>query len=112
MGIGTFFKNIALSIDQLGNVLIGGSADETISARSYRKGELEGHRGWKVMQNVVDTLFFFDDNHTKEAYHAEQARAHMPEVYQHATNNDTTCQLQEKIAAAIENNDLRPKKED
>lgn len=81
-------KNILLSIDQFGNVLLLGSADETISARSYRKGQLEGHRGWKVMQKFVDKLFWFDDKHTEEAYYAEMARYHMPDSYQ---NQATKC---------------------
>lgn len=77
-----FAKNLLLWIDQGGNVLLFGSADETISARSYRKGELEGSKGWKVMRKFVDTLFWFEKDHTKNAYHAEQARCHMPSAYQ------------------------------
>lgn len=90
--ISTFLKNVLLSIDQFGNVLLFGSADETISARSYRKGALEGKRGWKVMRWAIDKMFFFDKNHTKEAYRAEQCRAHMPEAYQ---SQDAACKLPE-----------------
>lgn len=82
-------KNILLSLDQFGNVLLLGSADETISARSYRKGTLEGKRGWRWMQKFVDTLFWFEPNHTEKAYHAEMARCHMPEQYQ--AMDETMC---------------------
>lgn len=88
-----FVRNVLLSIDQFGNVLLFGSADETISARSYRKGEKEGHRGWKVMQRFVDTLFWFEKDHTKNAYEAEQARCHMPSDY-HAEGS--TCETPSK----------------
>lgn len=92
--IAKFAKNLLLSIDQLGNVFLLGSADETISARSYRKGELEGRKGWKLMRKFVDTLFWFEKDHTKEAYHAEQARCHMPADYQDPST--TVCETTTK----------------
>lgn len=76
-----FIKNLLLSIDQTGNVFLMGSADETISARSYREGELNGKKYWKLMRSFVDTLFWFEKDHTKKAYEAEQARCHMPSDY-------------------------------
>lgn len=77
-----FIKNLLLSIDQTGNVFLMGSADETISARSYREGELNGKKHWKAMQWFVDKLFWFEPGHTKKAYEAEKARCHMPSDYQ------------------------------
>lgn len=76
-----FVKNLLLSIDQTGNVFLMGSADETISARSYREGELNGKKRWKAMRWFVDTLFWFEKDHTKKAYEAEMARCHMPSDY-------------------------------
>ena len=83
-----FAKNILLSIDQFGNVLLLGSADETISARSYRQGELEGHRGWAIARKVIDKLFWFDPDHAAEAYAAEFSRHHMPEHYHKPRQSD------------------------
>jgi hypothetical protein len=67
--------------------LLLGSADETISARSYRQGALEGHRGWKAARWAIDKLFWFDPDHTAAAYRAEQARLHMPDRYQQPSVN-------------------------
>lgn len=80
--ISSFFRNLLLTIDQAGNVFLLGSADETISARSYRKGVLENKTHWKAMNWFVNTLFWFEPEHTKQAYEAEQKRCHMPKEYQ------------------------------
>lgn len=86
-----FAKNLLLTIDQTGNVLLLGSADETISARSYREGALNKKGRWKAMRWFVDKLFWFEPDHTKKAYEAEQCRAHMPEEYQ-----PTECSIEQK----------------
>lgn len=79
--IQSLIKNVLLSIDQTGNVLLLGSADETISARSYREGVLHGRRGWAAMRWFVDKLFWWEPGHTKMAYEAERNRCHMPSDY-------------------------------
>lgn len=40
-----YLLNLAIAIDQLVNVLLGGLADETLSARAHRM-RLKGHRWW------------------------------------------------------------------
>lgn len=79
--IGKFVKNLLLSIDQTGNVFLLGSPDETISARSYREGVLQKHRGWAAMNWFVNKLFWFEPEHTRMAYEAERYRCHMPKDY-------------------------------
>lgn len=75
-----FVKNLMLSIDQLGNVLLLGSADETISARSYRM-HAKGSKGWGIARKLIDWMFWFEPDHTRQAYFAEQGRVHMPCEY-------------------------------
>lgn len=87
-----FAKNVLLSIDQFGNVLLLGDADETISARCYRRGVLEKSKSWGIFGKFVDTLFWFEPEHTKQAYHAEQSRCHMPSEYQEP---GTICEIQQ-----------------
>jgi hypothetical protein len=79
--IASLARNLLLSIDQLGNSILLGSADETISARSYRRGVLEGSKSWLAMNWVVNKLFWFDDNHTQEAYRNEMDRCQLPPEY-------------------------------
>lgn len=74
-------KNLLLWVDQGGNVFLLGSPDETISARSYREGVLNGKRHWAAMNWFVNKLFWFEPEHTKAAYEAEQARCHLPADY-------------------------------
>ena len=54
---------IAIGIDQLGNTLLGGMADETISARAHRGG-------WHKTEAVINWLFR-DDRHCLNAYLSE-----------------------------------------
>lgn len=81
-------KNILLALDQLANVLILGSPDETISARSYRM-HAAGSKGWGYVRAFVDALFWFEPDHTRQAYFAEKARCHMPVEYQ----SDGLCEV-------------------
>lgn len=56
----SYFRNILISIDQLINTIFGGSPDETISSRVGRRRD-GNERFWA---KVIDTLFFWDRNHT------------------------------------------------
>ena len=62
----SYLLRVALAIDQLLNVLIGnGDPRETMSSVAWRM-EQEG-RFWGFMRPVIDTLFFFQDNHCQRA---------------------------------------------
>ena len=54
-----------LAIDQLANVLLGGYADETISSRAWRS---QSKKRWSIMVSVINTLFFWQNNHCRGAY--------------------------------------------
>lgn len=51
-----YIRNLLISIDQLGNALGGGDADETISSR-VGKAALAGRRWALLMERVIDWLF-------------------------------------------------------
>lgn len=90
--------NVAIGIDQLANALLGGSPDETLSARCYRSRVRDVAAGslktrWIYMERVVDALFALQDinvkrrgewtgaRHCERAYLSEVARKHLPAAY-------------------------------
>ena len=73
----SYGKNLLIAIDQLFSALIGYPCDETLSSLAYR-WELNGKRKWVRM--LIDTLFFFQKDHCREAYESELKRAHLPET--------------------------------
>jgi len=58
-----------IAIDQLVNVLLGGWADETISARCHREGR-------KRCEWWINLLFFWQTNDKGERNHCEQCFYH------------------------------------
>lgn len=66
---------IAVALDQVVNTLLGGWADETLSARAWRH-KLDGSRSWPTW--IIDHLFFWQDDHCKTAWESELNRAHLP----------------------------------
>lgn len=69
---------VAVAFDQLVNTLMGGYADETLSARAWRH-HLDGSRMWPRW--IIDHLFFWQTNHCKEAYESELLRKQLPDIY-------------------------------
>ena len=69
-------KQIAIALDQLANALLGGMADETLSARAHRTGS-----SWEP---VIDALFFWQDDHCFESYLSEKERKQLPPEYRDA----------------------------
>ena len=67
---------IPIAIDQLVNTICGGWADETISSVAWRKRQ-EG-KGWAILRRVIDTLFFWQENHCQTAYESEKKRLQCP----------------------------------
>lgn len=72
-------KQVFIALDQLANTLLGGYADETLSARAWRRRLF--NKRWMVMQRVIDALFF-DPSHCQRSYEAEKTRAQLPSEYQ------------------------------
>lgn len=69
---------VLVAVDQLANAILGGYADETISARSWR---LRARRPYAWMRPLIDQLFFWQTDHCKTAYESEWARSQLPAEY-------------------------------
>lgn len=54
-----YILNVLIGIDQLGNALLKGNPDETISSRSYRR-RVEGSKRWALAERVINVLFYRD----------------------------------------------------
>ena len=72
-----YLYQVGVATDQLFNALVGGFADETLSARAHR---LERDHG-NPAANLIDILFFWQDRHCLHSYIAEKNRRHMPPEY-------------------------------
>lgn len=71
-------KQLLIAIDQVLNALLGGMADETLSARAHR----QRLRGRPAMAQAINALFFWQVDHCRGAYASEVARKHLPTHYQ------------------------------
>lgn len=76
-----YLSNIAISFDQLLNTFLGGSPDETLSARAHRM-RVKGHKHWKWTADAIDKLFFWQSTHCLSAFNAEISRRQFPSSYQ------------------------------
>lgn len=63
-----YIEQVLVAIDQLGNALLGGWADETLSSRSHRQNS---KLRWHIMEKIINTLFFFQKDHCRKAYESE-----------------------------------------
>lgn len=75
-----YLLNNAIAFDQQINTLLGGTPDETLSARAYRT-EQQNKAFGKLFRPLIDALFFFDPNHCRKAYNAEFHKLQLPESY-------------------------------
>lgn len=75
-----YLLNNATAFDQLANTLLGGSPDETLSARAYRN-EQQGKLLGRFFRPVIDLLFWFDENHCYKSYLSEKYRQQFPAYY-------------------------------
>ena len=71
---------ILIALDQLINALLGGDADETLSARAHRM-RVKGHRYWGWTAGAIDKLFFWQRGHCHAAYQREHERKDLPHEY-------------------------------
>lgn len=76
-------KQVLIAVDQLANALIGGWADETLSARLWRTQH--------PLHRWVDALFWWDRQgpvrHCELSYRSEIIRAHLPKGYRFETES-------------------------
>ena len=72
-------KDLLLAVDQLVNTLIGGRADESLSARSWRLREKDWK--WATARKVIDKIFFWEHNHCYNSYVSELNKMQLPSEY-------------------------------
>lgn len=70
-----YLKQVLIAFDQLINALLGGWADESLSAHAWRQ-HLEGNRNWPYL--LIDAILFFDGNHCRTSYESELERTQLP----------------------------------
>lgn len=66
-------KQVLIALDQLVNSLLGGFADESISARAYRCK-------WVVAERAINALFC-SNTHCQDSYESERRRMQLPPEY-------------------------------
>ena len=77
--------HILVALSQLGNTLLGGYPDESMSARAWRTGN-RGRWPGVLTRPLIDGLFFVmtfgrDANHCQDAYDSEHLRRQFPDHY-------------------------------
>ena len=76
----SYFKNVLISIDQLGNTLCGGNPDNTISARVGYFSEVNVNATkyfWRGLAKIINFTFWPIDgpDHCKQAFEADPEEA-------------------------------------
>jgi hypothetical protein len=74
-------REVLIAFDQLLNAILGGWADETMSARCWR---LRSFQPYSTLRPVIDRLFFFQLDHCRASYESEVARSQLPKEYRDA----------------------------
>lgn len=72
----SYVGQILVGVDQLANAVLGGYADETISARAWRLQDENDFWGW--FRKLIDGIFFWSPDHCHGAFRAEQLRRQSP----------------------------------
>ncbi len=81
-----YIFHILIALSQLGNTILGGFPDESMSARAWRTGSKGRWPGF-ILRPAIDAFFFLitlgkDRTHCKTAYESEKLRRQFPEYYQ------------------------------
>jgi hypothetical protein len=63
-----YIWNILVSLDQLGNTLLGGNPDETISSRMAKRAR----KGDKLGIRVCKILNYFDEGHCEKTIELDE----------------------------------------
>lgn len=72
---GKYVFQVLVALNQLLNALTGGWADEMLSARTYRNRHKPA---WGHFMRLIDTLFFWQKEHCRQAHRYEQLRFQLP----------------------------------
>ena len=71
--LSTYLLNVAISVDQLANTILGGDPDETISSRAG-KYALSGN---PIPARVINALFFWQEDHSRAAIEWDEGKRPM-----------------------------------
>ena len=74
----SYLHNLIISMSQLINVIFRGKPDETLSARAWREQR-------KLLVTMINSFFFWQNNHCRGAYAQEIERKHQHVEYLSAT---------------------------
>lgn len=79
----TYFKNMAISFDQLFNTLLRGDPDETLSSRAWRLHRKQAYWYSSYPKSVIDMLFLLlgQKNHCYNSFVSECMRKHLDEEF-------------------------------
>ena len=66
-----YIKQVVIALDQFVNAILGGWADETLSARAHRQNY---KYKWMIAEKLIDIIFFFQPNHCAKSYENELLR--------------------------------------
>ena len=69
-------KQFLIAVDQVFKTLLGGMADETLSARAYRQRD---KHPWRM--KIIDSLFFWEGSHCYKSWLSEVERRQLPSAY-------------------------------
>ena len=82
MAVKHWLHQLFIAVDQLVNVLVtpfnaGAWADETLSSRAWRM-DAKGRPWGRITRPVIDFIFFWQDNHCRNAFESERAMRGLP----------------------------------
>ena len=71
-----YLWRLLIALDQFFNVLLlNGSEDHTISGRVGYKALTTGKMRWCVLEEIINFIFFFDDDHCYNSIEFDEIRA-------------------------------------
>lgn len=78
-----FFYQLAIALDQVVNVLLGGLSGETLSARAHRM-RVKRQKVWGWTAGFIDFLWlciFRESSHCEDSYYSLKKGNNVPEEY-------------------------------
>lgn len=81
-----YLLHVLIAFSQLGNALLGGYPDESMSARAWRTSQKRRFPG-VITRPLIDVFFYIvtlgrDKTHCLTAYESERTRRQLPAYYQ------------------------------
>lgn len=78
----SYLLQMLIALSQLGNTLLGGYADESMSSRAWRTSR-KGRWPGVITRPLIDGFFLVitfgrDKNHCRKAYESERKRSQLP----------------------------------